>query len=121
MGSGTTGQLTLLDPERTATTIHTSFTWPEPLMASLSDRFGPPPAKVIPVLAAHDWLTDVLTGYVLPEMEPDVVLMWLCEPDASQHARGLGSPEALRGDARQRCVPRPHPRRGRDKRRADDA
>ena len=95
MGSGTTGQLTLLDPERTATTIHTSFTWPEPLMASLSERFGPPPAKVIPVLAAHDWLTDVLTGYVMPDLEPDVVLMWLCEPDASQHARGLGSPEAL--------------------------
>ncbi|MGI8857592.1 MAG: alkaline phosphatase family protein [Thermomicrobiales bacterium] len=95
MGSGTTGQLTLLDPERTATTIHTAFTWPEPLMASLSERFGPPPAKVIPVLAAHEWLTDVLLGYVIPEIEPDVVLMWLCEPDASQHARGLGSPEAL--------------------------
>ncbi len=95
MGSGTTGQLTLLDPERTATTIHTAFTWPEPLMASLSARFGPPPAKAIPVLAAHEWLADVLLGYVIPEIEPDVALLWLCEPDASQHARGLGSPEAL--------------------------
>ena len=95
MGSGTTGQLTLLDPERTATTIHTSFSWPEPLMSSLSERFGPPPAKAIPVLAAHEWLTDVLLGYVLPDLEPDVVVMWFCEPDASQHACGLGSPEAL--------------------------
>ena len=94
MGSGTTGQLTLLDPERTATSIHTSFTWPEPLMAALSERFGPPPAKVIPIVAPHEWLTDVLLGYVLPEIEPDVVFLWLCEPDASQHARGLGSPEA---------------------------
>jgi phosphonoacetate hydrolase len=94
MGSGTTGQVTLLDPERTATTIHTTFTWPESLMASLSERFGPPPAKVIPVLATHEWLTDVLLGYVLSDLEPDVVVMWLCEPDASQHACGLGSPEA---------------------------
>lgn len=95
MGSGTTGQVTLLDPERIATTIHTEFTWPEALMTSLSEQFGPPPAKVIPVLATHEWLTDVLLGYVLPKIEPDVVVMWLCEPDASQHARGLGSPEAL--------------------------
>ncbi len=62
MGSGTTGQATLLDPERTATTIHTDFTWPESLRATLSAQFGSPPAKVIPVQAAHDWLTDVLLG-----------------------------------------------------------
>ncbi len=104
MGSGSSGQVTLLDPERTATTIHTEFTWPDALMATLHERFGPPPAKVIPVQAAHDWLTDVFLNYVIPEIEPDVVLMWLCEPDASQHACGLGSPEAtaaIRGnDAR---------------------
>ena len=94
MGSGTTGQATLLDPERMATTIHTEFTWPEPLMATLSERYGPPPAKIIPVQAAHEWLTDVLLEYVLPECAPDVVLMWLCEPDASQHAHGLASPAA---------------------------
>jgi len=94
MGSGTTGQATLLDPERTATTIHTEFTSPAPLMATLSERFGMPPTKTIPVQAAHEWLTDVLLEYVLPDLAPDVVLMWLCEPDASQHARGLGSPEA---------------------------
>lgn len=94
MGSGTTGQITLLDPERTGMTIHTGFTWPDSLMAALGARFGAPPAKAIPVVAAHDWLTDVLLGYVLPEIEADVVVMWLCEPDASQHACGLGSPEA---------------------------
>ena len=94
MSSGTTGQATLLDPERTATTIHTEFTWPEPLMETLAERFGPPPAKAIPVQAAHEWLTNVLLEYVLPDVAPDVVLMWLCEPDASQHARGLGSAEA---------------------------
>ena len=95
MSSGTTGQATLLDPERTATTIHLSFTWPTPLLSALAERFGPPPARVIPVQAAHEWLTDVLLEYVFPELAPDVTIMWLCEPDASQHARGLGALEAL--------------------------
>lgn len=94
MGSGSTGQATLLDPERTGTIIHTEFFQPASLRAPITERFGPAPVKVIPVQAAHDWLTDVLLGYVMPEIAPDVVVIWVCEPDASQHAKGLGSPEA---------------------------
>jgi phosphonoacetate hydrolase len=94
MGSGTAGQAMLLDPERTATTIHTEYFQPESLRATITERFGTSPAKIIPVQAAHEWLTNVLIQHVLPEIEPDVVIMWLCEPDASQHAKGLGSPEA---------------------------
>ncbi len=95
LGSGTTGQITLLDPERVATTIHLAFAWPASLMALLTARFGPPPPKVVPVQAANDWLTTVLTDYVLPELDPDVAIVWLCEPDVSQHALGLGAPAAL--------------------------
>jgi hypothetical protein len=95
LGSGTTGQATLLDPERVGTTIHLAFTWPESLLARLAERFGPPPPKRVPAQAANDWLTQVLIEYVLPELAPDVVLMWLCEPDSTQHARGLGAPETL--------------------------
>jgi arylsulfatase A-like enzyme len=104
LGSGSNGQVVLLDPERVGTTIHVGFTRPESLMATLTGRFGPVPAKAIPVNAANDWLNTVLTDYVLPEMEPDVAIMWMCEPDASQHAAGLGAEatlEAIRGnDAR---------------------
>ena len=101
MGSGSTGQVALLDPERVATTIHVAFTVPEPLLATLTDRFGPVPPKAIPVNAANDWLNNVLIEYVLPELAPDVAIMWLCEPDASQHAAGLGaepSLDAIRGN-----------------------
>jgi arylsulfatase A-like enzyme len=104
MGSGSNGQVVLLDPERVGTTIHVGFTLPESLMATLTERFGPVPAKAIPVNAANDWLNTVLLDYVLPELAPDVAIMWLCEPDASQHAVGLGAEqtlEAIRGnDAR---------------------
>jgi hypothetical protein len=104
LGSGSTGQGALLDPERVGTTIHVGFTQPEPLMATLTERFGPVPPRSIPVNAANDWLNTILTDYVLPELAPDVAIMWLCEPDASQHAAGLGAAptlEAIRGnDAR---------------------
>jgi phosphonoacetate hydrolase len=104
MGSGSNGQVVLLDPERVGTTIHVGFTLPESLMVTLTERFGPVPAKAIPVNEANDWLNGVLTDYVLPELAPDVAIMWMCEPDASQHAVGLGAEatlEAIRGnDAR---------------------
>lgn len=95
MGSGSNGQVVLLDPERVGTTIHTGFTLPESLMGALTERFGPVPAKAIPVNEANDWLNRVLTDYVLPELAPDVAIMWLCEPDASQHAVGLGAEATL--------------------------
>jgi len=104
MGSGSTGQVTMLDPERAGTIIHLLFTEPASLMDTLVTRLGPVPERRIPVQEANDWLARALTDYVLPEMAPNVVLMWLCEPDASQHASGLGAPDseaAIRGnDAR---------------------
>ncbi|MFN8538815.1 MAG: alkaline phosphatase family protein [Thermomicrobiales bacterium] len=95
MGSGSNGQVVLLDPERVGTTIHTNFTIPESLMGTLTERFGPVPAKAIPVNEANDWLNRVLTDYVLPELAPDVAIMWMYEPDASQHAVGLGAEATL--------------------------
>ena len=40
-------------------------------------------------------VVDVVTQYVLEERQPAVAMMWLSEPDVSQHAHGVGSPEAL--------------------------
>ncbi len=95
MGSGSTGQLALLDPEGVATRIHVEFTDPPAVADTLAARFGPAPTKAIPVNAANDWLNRVFTDYVLPELQPDIVIMWQCEPDASQHAQGLGSAAAI--------------------------
>jgi hypothetical protein len=104
LGSGSAGQVVLLDPEGAGTRIHVGFTHPADLMTTLTARFGPPPAKSIPVNPTNDWLNQVFTDYVLPELAPDVAIMWQCEPDAAQHAVGLGaeaSLEAIRGnDAR---------------------
>lgn len=94
LGSGSHGQLVLLDPEGVGTRIHVDFTNPPELLQELTARFGTPPTKAIPVNPANDWLNQVFTDYVLPELQPAVVVMWQCEPDASQHASGLGSSAA---------------------------
>jgi len=95
LGSGPYGHGTLLDPERAGASIHTRFAWPEGLMAEVTGRFGVVPEKAASEQATDEWITDVLLGYVLPELEPDAVLVYSCEPDLTQHAKGLGSPEAL--------------------------
>jgi len=95
LGSGPYGHGTLFDPERAAVSIHTMFAWPEELRDKVAERFGTPPQKAVSQRGTDEWITDVLLGYVLPELEPDAVLVYSCEPDLTQHAKGLGSPEAL--------------------------
>lgn len=96
LGSGPHGHGTLFDPELAATSIHTMFSWPESLMETIVERFGAPAQKAVSDPATDEWITEVLLGYALPELEPDVALVYFNEPDTTQHACGLGSPEALK-------------------------
>ncbi|MDW8443688.1 MAG: alkaline phosphatase family protein [Acetobacteraceae bacterium] len=65
----------------------------------LEARFGPPPPPALPNLGRIAHAGRVFVEHVLAELEPDVALLWLSEPDFSFHYAGLGSPvarEALR-------------------------
>jgi phosphonoacetate hydrolase len=57
-------------------------------------RFGPEPARELPLLAVVDRVADVLVD-VLGTLAPDVALAWFPEPDTSFHYLGLGAPETL--------------------------
>jgi Type I phosphodiesterase / nucleotide pyrophosphatase len=62
-------------------------------------RFGPPPKKgsaTEPNDESVNWAMNALDEYVLPELKPRVVVSWMTEPDHIQHARGPGSPEAIK-------------------------
>jgi len=55
-------------------------------------RFGTAPSEENS--AAVDWADRVLREYVLPELQPEVVIDWQTEPDGAQHRYGTGSQEA---------------------------
>src|SRR5262245_49890020 len=75
--------------------LHPEFTLPAHHHAPMVSRFGTWPPKRSPDLARVRLVADVLLGYLLPEVDPDVALMWFPEPDTSQHAAGVSSPPAL--------------------------
>lgn len=71
--------------------------YPEPVNEAILSRFGPAPKKTghgKPRADLIEWTHRVLMDYVVPELAPDVVIDWITEPDHTQHAFGVGSPEA---------------------------
>ncbi len=57
-------------------------------------RFGPLPPEAKPNIGQIQCQTDMLLGYVLPELNPDITFVWFSDPDSTYHPCGLGSPES---------------------------
>ena len=98
VGAGTSGNAYLQNPTAETgggATIHPDFTLPRSLNAEITGRFGQWPDQGGPSAPKMARVVDVVTQYVLEERQPAVAMMWLSEPDVSQHAYGVGSPEAL--------------------------
>lgn len=98
VGAGTSGNAYLQNPNaetRGGATIHPDFCLPRPLSAGLVRCFGPWPDRQGPSAAKMGHILRIFTEYVLPERQPAVSMLWLSEPDVSQHAHGVGSPEAI--------------------------
>src|SRR5215467_4701681 len=73
--------------------------YPPRVNNEILSRFGPAPRKggeKDPYDTSVNWTQEVLREYVIPQLQPDVILNWIGEPDHMQHAFGVGSPEALR-------------------------
>lgn len=86
------------DP-RSLALVNWGVTEPASLAEQIKARFGPAPAKATPNTAVCDWLTGVFCEMLLPDLwaaaAPSAAVLWLSDPDISQHNRGLGSPTAL--------------------------
>jgi hypothetical protein len=84
--------------------IHHRFTIPERVRDLVLSRFGPWPLgpdvdagpSDLPVSEMMGHAVSVLTEYVIADRGPALSLLWCSEPDASQHYRGVGSPQAER-------------------------
>ncbi|MGE5615843.1 MAG: alkaline phosphatase family protein, partial [Bacillota bacterium] len=105
VSSGSTGGAILLaprSPKGMGTVIHGLFdgqaSYPREPGDEVLRRFGSPPTKGGPRDSQSEnvaWAVTVLTDYVLPELKPRVAIAWFTEPDHTQHAYGVGSPQSL--------------------------
>jgi phosphonoacetate hydrolase len=91
VSAGTQGAAQLLHPaaERLA-----SFRWnvsdrSSVTAAMVHDRLGPTPPHSVPATPRVEHAGRVLLEIVLPEIKPDVALIWMSEPDISFHWGGL--------------------------------
>lgn len=95
---GTSGNAYVQHPRATevgGAVIHREFALPRHLFQEVIERFGPWPPKVAPAIEVCERMIDVAVEFVLPELDPDVLLVWFPEPDTSHHAGPLGSKMAL--------------------------
>ena len=93
VGVGTSGNAYLHNPNAGISggaTIHPDFCLPNILHEQLISRFGQWPTKMRPNTERMAHAVRIMTEYVLPERNPAVSLIWLSEPDDSQHADGVG-------------------------------
>lgn len=94
-------------PRRTDTAAHSNsatlfrgLTLPRAALEGLikinDDKAFPEPFTN-PNTASDGWTTKALTRGLWRSGVPKYSLLWLSEPDVTQHAKGVGSPEALAG------------------------
>lgn len=69
---------------------------PAGVFKEIEAKIGPVPGLEYPRLAWNSYAVDCYLDYVETEIAPDVMLLWLCEPDESFHRLGIGSDETLR-------------------------
>jgi arylsulfatase A-like enzyme len=95
---GSSGNAYVQHPEATrvgGAVLHPEFALPPDHHARMVARLGAWPPKHAPELGRIRHAADVFLGYLLPDVDPDVALVWFPEPDTSQHAAGVGSPPAV--------------------------
>lgn len=68
---------------------------PSSRLASLTNALGIFPPAASPNLGRDTWAARCLTEIFWSAEPPRYSVLWLSEPDASQHQHGPGSPEAL--------------------------
>ena len=95
--SGTSGNAYVHNPnaERAGgATIHPDFCLPRSLHDEIVERFGPWPEETKPNTGRMARAVEILTRYVMENRRAAVSLLWLSEPDQTQHVHAAGSPRS---------------------------
>jgi arylsulfatase A-like enzyme len=98
VSTGTRGSALMCHPrvrERGDLMLHPTLSTFEEL-APIVERFGPLPPATTPNTGQNRWFARAVADYVLPELSPELLVVWHNDPDKSQHRFGFGHPESLR-------------------------
>jgi arylsulfatase A-like enzyme len=99
VGSGSSGAIFLLDHTGAGVVAHQDFSRPPAIGSRLTATLGSPPAHATPNAALNRRAFDAYLTLGLGEIHPEVVLMWISDPDTTAHAKGIDTPttrEALK-------------------------
>jgi len=94
-GSGSQGTIHLADPTTTGPVVNWSTAWPTVTREEITRCCGPFLGPESTPSERYRFILRTALDYLVPEHNPDVLTIWLAEPDTTQHKRGLGSPESM--------------------------
>jgi len=95
VGSGTTGSAYVLNQAAAnRAIIHSDYALPADLSARVLQRLGPVPPRGTPNTAQHRRAVDAYLAFGIDDLRADVTIVWLNDPDATAHAKGIGSAPA---------------------------
>ncbi|MFN8634687.1 MAG: alkaline phosphatase family protein [Chloroflexota bacterium] len=75
--------------------IHPAIPTPSEVLEPLVKRFGAVPKSAHPNTALNAWFTRAVVEYVVPEVDPTLLVFWHTDPDGTQHHKGFGSPDGM--------------------------
>ena len=94
ISAGSSGSALLLNHRLSGgAVINPEVIKPESLAELVSTRIGPGPAEAVPNNARNKWAVDAYLTLGLKDLKSDVTAIWFGDPDATAHAKGIGSEE----------------------------
>jgi len=94
--SGSSGSSFLLNHKvKGGGVINVEMSHPESLAAHAESILGRSPEETEPNTGRNAWAVDAYLKIGLGEIRPDATIIWLSDPDHTQHEFGVGAPETL--------------------------
>ena len=96
VSSGSSGSAFLLNHKASGGgLIHTELVLPASLRPQVAEILGPVPPDASPNTLRNRRAVDAYLQIGLDHIRPNVTLMWLSDPDHTQHENGVGAPLTL--------------------------
>ena len=94
-GSGSPGTTYLTNPTVSGPVVNWALAWPAETEREVEQRLGHFLGPDSTSEQRNAFAVQAVRDYLVPEHRPDLLTLWLTEPDHAQHGHGLGSPQAL--------------------------